>query len=167
MYPARPDNRKQKIAATLVVIVAVALLGSTVKAYNDRQKSPVVSVSSPPPAAQAQASAGSDGSQNPSSSSAFKDGSYTASANYLVPTGQENIQVTLTVKGGAVTSSQIQNSETNPESAQFQEYFASQYKSQVIGKSLSGLQIAYIAGASDTCQAFNSAVKNIQNQAQA
>lgn len=170
MYPTEPNNTNQKIITSLVIIAAVALLSLGIKGYNNNQKSPVIAVSSPSSSpislATPATSSNTPASTNPAAPS-YKDGTYNATAYYYVPHGEESIGVTITVANGIVTNSSVQNSETNPESAQFQLYFTSQYKSQVVGKSLKGLQISYVAGASDTSQGFNAALVRIQSQAQA
>lgn len=99
-------------------------------------------------------------------SSSYKDGTYTASSSYYVPHGQESIQVTLTLKNGVVTDSSVTNSETNYESASYQEGFAQEYKSYVVGKNIKDVQLSYVAGASDTTNGFNDAVNSIMSQAQ-
>lgn len=98
--------------------------------------------------------------------SSYKDGTYSASSSYYVPHGQESIQVTLTLKNGVVTDSSVTNSETNYESASYQEGFAQEYKSYVIGKNIKDVQLSYVAGASDTTNGFNDAVNSIMSQAQ-
>jgi uncharacterized protein with FMN-binding domain len=111
-----------------------------------------------------------DPSNTNSSSAAtgsYKDGTYTATSNYQVPHGSESIKVNLTLKGGVVTSSSVQNSENNFDSAQFQEGFAATYQSYVVGKKISGLQLGAISGASDTTAGFNEALSQIASQAQA
>ncbi len=113
------------------------------------------------------ASGTSGGTGSTSTSSGYKNGTYQATATYFVPHGQESIQVTLTIKNNAIAAASIQNSETDPTSADFQQSFATEYQSQVVGRSLSGLQIDVVAGASDTTQGFNEAVNQIASQAKA
>ena len=79
----------------------------------------------------------------------------------------ESIQVNLTLKNGVVTDVSIQNSESDRESAAYQQDFASAYKSYVVGKQISGLRLGNVAGASDTTQGFDDAVSKIATQAQA
>lgn len=100
-------------------------------------------------------------------SSGYKNGTYTASSDYYVPHGYESIAVSLTVNNGTVSDVSIQNSENNGTSAFFQENFSGVYKSQVVGRKLSGLQISDVSGASDTTRAFNTALNQIENQVQA
>lgn len=174
MFPNKPGNTRSKAVATVMVLLAVVLVTFGVKAYEKRQKSATSLTTAPstnttltPTDTTASAPTDTQQSSSPTTTSSFKDGAYTASSDYYVPHGAENISVTLSIKNGVVTNSSISNSETNPESAQFQEDFASQYKSYVVGKSISGLRLSYVAGASDTAQGFNDAVQQIQTQAQA
>lgn len=101
------------------------------------------------------------------STSAYKDGSYAFTSQYFVPHGSEAIQVDVTLQSGVISDVSVQNSENDFDSARYQEDFASVYKSYVVGKKLSGLQLSIIAGASDTTQAFINALSHIAAQAQA
>lgn len=101
------------------------------------------------------------------SSGNYKDGTYTATSNYEVPHGEEEIKVNLTISSGTITAVSVANSENDHDSAFYQEEFFAEYKSSVIGKKISGLQISTIAGASDTTQGFNDALNQIASQAQA
>lgn len=106
-------------------------------------------------------------SSSSSISSGYKDGTYSATSDYYVPHGDEEIQVSLTLKDGVVTGASIQNSESDRESVGYQKDFASAYKSYVVGKKISGLRLSVISGASDTTQGFNDAVSQIASKAQA
>jgi uncharacterized protein with FMN-binding domain len=178
MSPQKPNNTKLKVTSAVVVIVAVVMLtiASTITKAQQSTQSAIISTpttSSPTSttststAAPATTSSQSSSTTSASTSSGYKDGTYTATSDYYVPHGYEEIQVSLTLKNGIITDSSIQNSEGNGESAQYQEAFASRYKSYVTGKSISGLNLSYVAGASDTTQGFNDAVSQIQNQAKA
>ena len=103
----------------------------------------------------------------PVQSSGYTDGSFNASSDYYVPSGNETIKVTLTLRSGVVADAQIGNSASDRESARYQQDFASVYKSYVVGKKISNLRIGVIAGASDTSQGFNDALSKIAAKAQA
>lgn len=176
MYPSRPSNTKQKALAGTVVVASIVLITGGVHAYEHRkvsQSDTTVQVSSASTPSHAPAiptptpTDTSSSSMPTATSSGYKDGTYTASSDYFVPDGDESIKVTLTVKGGVVTDSQIANSESDPESASYQEDFASSYKGYVVGKKLNTIQLSYVAGASDTTQGFNNALTKIESQAQA
>lgn len=173
MYPTKPNNTNQKVAAGTIVLVVIALLAVGVTVYNGEHQGGTATRSIPTTTTATSTPQAATANNTPSNSSAgssqsnYKDGTYTASSDYYVPHGSETIQITLTIKNGVVSDSQIQNSEGDRESAQFQEDFALEYKSQVVGKNISGLQLSYVAGASDTTQGFNDAVAKIRSQAQA
>lgn len=168
MYPSSPNHNMQKTIASIVVLIAVALVAIGARAYDKKgsvaanmptQNTPIVSTESTGSNSNSQV-------EGTSNSSEYKDGTYSAKANYFVPHGYESITVTLSVKNGVVTSSSIQNSQSDPESARFQQDFSAQYKTYVIGKNIKGLNLPYMAGASDTAQGFDNALHQIQNQAQ-
>ncbi len=102
-----------------------------------------------------------------SASSGFKDGTFTATSDYYVPHGQEQIRVDLTLKDGTITDAAIQNSASNSDSSFFQQDFADAYKSYVVGKKISDLRMQVIAGASETSQGFKDALSQIANEAKA
>jgi uncharacterized protein with FMN-binding domain len=161
------NNRsKQKIIASFIVIMAVVIVTFGVKWHNKHELSET-GASTPTSVSASTQSTPTTSTSSTSTSASYKDGTYTAHAEYYVPHGSEDISVTLTLKDGVVTASNIKNSESDPESAQFQEDFASSYKSYVVGKNINGLNISFIAGASETSQGFNDALRQIANQAKA
>lgn len=178
MYPGKPNNTKQKAVASVLTLLAMVVISGSVSAYDHKNQTsqqaavnkPVVIATSGSTAdTPAQSTSGrmmSNGSMGPSASG-YKDGTYSAGSDYYVPNGSESIKVTLTLKGGVVTGSQVQNSENDRESVFYQEEFASQYKSYVVGKNIAHIHLSYVAGASDTNQAFNDALDQIKSQAQA
>lgn len=170
MYSPESSNSAQKTVATLIIIVAVIFISVSVKAYDNKSKTSTT-LTTPKTIASNTAQAintnSAPNSTAAASTSGYKDGTYSASADYYVPHGSESIAVSLTIKGGVVTDSSVQNSESNPESAAFQEDFTAIYKDFVIGKNVSKLRLTYVAGASDTTNGFNYALRQIQNQAKA
>ena len=133
-----------------------ATAGSSVQASNTTATTSSPSSTSTAPAA-----------STSSTSSTYKDGTYSADAQYYVPHGYEDIQVTLTIASGVVTNSSIVNSESNRDSQGYQQDFASEYRSSVVGKSIADIKLSYVAGASDTTSGFNDAVSQIRAKAQA
>lgn len=160
MQPALNNGRKKVVAGSLISLIVIALIAAIahyeVRARNAARSASTNTAIQTPAATPATSSAGS-----------YKDGTYSASSSYYVPHGGESIKVTLMLKNGVIADSSIVNSENNPESAQFQEQFASEYKSSVVGKNISSVQLSYVAGASDTTQAFDDALQQIMNQAHA
>lgn len=171
------QHSKKKLVAiilSLVVIAGFVVFADHVKAKTAAAAGTLAQSSSSAPSSTPSMSASTDSttatntsSPAASSTSSYKDGTYSASSSYYVPHGNESIQVSLTLKDGVITSSSIRNSEGDPESAQYQQDFASSYKSYVVGKKISGLQLGILAGASDTTQGFDNALSQIASEAQA
>ncbi len=173
----QPDVRYKsniKLITTVISIIVVAgvvLLADHLKAkkintVSSSSQIASVPVSQPTATIDNSPSASSNNS-SPATTSTYKDGTYNASSDYYVPHGNENIKVSLTLKNGVITNTSITNSEGNDDSARFQEDFASVYKQYVVGKSITGLKLGAISGASDTVQGFNDAVNQIITKAQA
>lgn len=160
-FEQQSSVKKKVVAGSIIGLIVVALLAAIV-VYEAKKSDSAVNTTNT-----TAASANNNSTSTVPAGTTFKDGMYSASSTYYVPHGSESIDVTLTVKDNVVTDSQIQNSEDNPESAQYQEEFASQYRSDVVGKNLGSIQISYIAGASDTTQGFDDALQSIVNQAKA
>lgn len=101
------------------------------------------------------------------SSSGYKNGNYTATSYYFVPHSQQAIRVNLQLTNGVIKDVSIQNTESDPVSASYQQGFASTYKSYVAGQKIDQLNLGTISGASDTTQGFDDAINQIIAQAQA
>jgi uncharacterized protein with FMN-binding domain len=168
---------KRKLAATVLAVMVIA--GSVVFAdalksgkFSDEIAEHTATFTSSPTSSQTTATpvattATTTTTSTSSGVSGYKDGTYTASSGYYVPSGNESIQVSLTLSGGTITNVSIVNSEGDRDSAAFQRDFTASYKSYVVGKKISSLQLGVIAGASDTTQGFNDALSQIASQAQA
>lgn len=157
MYSDTSSNSPQKMIASIVVLTAVAIIAFGLKPSPAKQTAQAAASNTMPTT--------TNGAVGSGAASAYRDGVYTASANYYVPHGDESIKVTLALQNGVVTSSSIQNSQGNPVSASFQLGFAASYKSYVLGKDISSLELSYVSGASDTTQGFDNALAQIRTQA--
>ena len=176
---------KMKLAATIVALIVIAgvvvftdtikpksnSVAATILTTTDTQAPQSIADSS---AGQSSAvSSGSASGSTPaattssSNASGYKNGTFSATADYHVPDGSETIEVSLTIKSGIVMNASVQNSEYDPTSAQYQESFVSVYKSSVVGQKIRNLQLSVIGGASDTTQGFNDALSQITSKAQA
>jgi hypothetical protein len=90
---------------------------------------------------------------------------YTARGEYLTPARTEHIiDVTLTLENGIVTDADIIYDEGNGFSNPHQQRFDGAYKAQVIGKSLSQINLSRVGGASVTSRSFNVVVTAIKAQ---
>lgn len=102
----------------------------------------------------------------PTTTSAYKDGTYSATGSYTSPGGQEEVNVSLTIKNDVITDSTFAANSPRPISARFQQTVSDKYKPMVIGKKLADLKLGAISGSSLTPIGFNDAVAKIRVQAQ-
>lgn len=168
MQSTYQKQSKVKLVTTIVAIIVIAgvvVIADHLKS-NDKTKDSVASTGNTTQSAQPTSNTNtSTQTTAPASASSFKDGTYTTSKQYFVPAGNETIKVTVTIKDGTITASSIENSESDRESADYQQEFAAGYKKFVIGKKIDGLKIGSISGASDTTDGFNEALAEIASQA--
>lgn len=97
--------------------------------------------------------------------SAYKDGTYTAAGAYASPGGPESIDVTLTLKGGIVTSASVVGHATLGKSKGYQDLFAQGFTELVVGKSIDSVSLSVVNGSSLTGRGFNDAVAKMKAQA--
>ncbi len=101
------------------------------------------------------------------STSVLKDGTYSATGSYQTPGGQESIGVTVTLADGTITNASVTQKGKTGEAQEFQAAFVSGFKSQVVGKKITDISLSRVAGSSLTPNGFNSAIDDIEKQAQA
>jgi uncharacterized protein with FMN-binding domain len=174
MLTTHEQHSRAKLLATVLsvlVIAGVVVFANHIKSKPTATQTLVTTTTkSSSSATSANSNSTSSATNSDNSSSAtdtYADGTYTATSDYFVPSGQQSIEVKLTLSGDTITAASIQNSESDPTSSMFQQDFASQYKSYVIGQKISSLQLSVIAGASDTTQGFTNAVSQIETKAKA
>ena len=95
----------------------------------------------------------------------YKDGTYSATGDYMSPGGPDSLSVTLTLKNGLVTDVNAEKGANDPRSSRYQDRFLSGYKAYVIGKSIDTLHLDSVSGSSLTPEGFNDAVNKIKTQA--
>ena len=118
---------RARLAATIISVIVIA--GIVVLADHLKSKGAAVSgtttqntqtaVSSNSGITTPNAPTSSTGTTGSTASNSTTDGTYNASSNYLVPDGDQSIQVSVTLKDGVVTGASVQNSESDPTSASF------------------------------------------------
>ncbi|MCC9203529.1 FMN-binding protein [Arthrobacter sp. zg-Y769] len=121
------------------------------------------------PAESAPASApASSGAASPDAagSGSYTDGEYSGTGSYIPPSGtSEDVDVTLHLEGSVVTELEVETSQKNPTSKQYQREFTSNVKEQVVGKNLDELDVDKVAGSSLTSEGFNRALDAIRSEA--
>ena len=110
----------------------------------------------------------SENSAAPAQESAYVEGSYTQTANYMTPAGQETVGVTLTLDGeGIIQSVSVQNLAKDDTSQFYVGKFTEGISAVVVGKDIDSLgTIGAVNGSSLTPNAFNTAALAIRTEAQ-
>jgi uncharacterized protein with FMN-binding domain len=157
------ERKKKKLIATFTVLAVVAIMVLGIQAFS--KPTAEVAGSETSDVASSQQSAADTGAAD--DSSGYKNGTYTATGSYNSPGGVQEVEVTLTLRDGAVTGSKVESGATDREAAEYQNEFIGGYKSFVTGKSIDDLNLSKISGSSLTPQGFNDAVEQIKDQAQA
>jgi uncharacterized protein with FMN-binding domain len=95
----------------------------------------------------------------------YRDGSYTATASYLAPSGTERIDVELLLRDDVITSVTVTPHAYDRNAARFQEQFVGQIVDAVLGEDIDKLAVQRVAGSSLTSGGFNTALAEIKTQA--
>ena len=97
----------------------------------------------------------------------YKNGTYSASGTYQSPGGNESINVSVTLKDGAITDTSATTQAASGTSQQYQSEFVNNYKTLVVGKSINDVNLSRVAGSSLTSGGFNQAIEQIKADARA
>lgn len=104
----------------------------------------------------------------PVKKSVYKDGTYTAVGNYNSPGGDDQIQVTVTLKNDIITDATVTSLVAmGGPSKLFQNQFIAGFKQQVIGKNIADVRLTKVSGSSLTPLGWNDAIAKIEGQAKA
>lgn len=112
----------------------------------------------------ADGSANTDGGSSDTSAS-YADGTYSATGGYTAPSGQEEVEVELTLADDIVTAVTVTPTATDRQAVGFQTQFAEGIADVVVGKDIDELDVSRVAGSSLTSGGFNAAVDDIKSQA--
>lgn len=171
MESSNTSPNKAIVAVIVVALIAIAataviVMSSGKDTSTAADSSQTASQSS---SAQTQSTTGTTTNTTvPANSSAtFKDGTYTATSRYDTPGGGASIGVSVTLKGSTITDATLTQGAPDREAQEFQDRFASGYKSLVVGKKITDVSLTRVAGSSLTPIGFNNALQDIENQAKA
>lgn len=158
MQPARKIN---PAIATLIVIVLVGIVAAVVFVVRNQSEESAVTET---------VQTETESTNTPSDSNtvaSYKDGTYTENGTYISPGGRESIEVTITVANDIITDATVKGSATSGEAKEYQDDFASGYKTLVVGKDIDEVSLSRVAGSSLTSNGFNAALELIKTDAQA
>lgn len=149
------------LAATAVLLAGCSSITSTDTAGTMSSSSAKARTRVPAP------SAVSSSSEPKAAAKVYKDGTYSATGNYLSPAGNDEIQVSLTLKNGVITAATYEGMAKMGKSKDFQAKFGAGYETAVVGKSIDSLSLGVINGSSLTPKGFMDAVAKIKAEAKA
>lgn len=159
----QPKKLSPAIAA-IIVIVLIGIAATAVIVINNTNSSSNTetsdSTTSPTPT-----TSPSSNPDSASSTSNYKDGTYSATGSYSTPGGQESIELTVTLVGGVITSTSLVENAKSGEAEEYQADFASGYKPLVVGKKVDEVSLSRVAGSSLTSNGFNRALETIKSDA--
>ncbi len=165
---AEDNNGRGKqiaISAGIVVVIALTIIG--VVAFSNKKSDTTASTTSTNQAATSTAS-DSTTTATTATTGSFKAGTYEATGSYTNPGGSSDINISVTIDGtGTITATEATEGTSNRESQEYQQKFISGYKSQVVGKKITDVQLSRVSGSSLTSKGFNDAIAQIEKKAQA
>lgn len=97
--------------------------------------------------------------------SQYKNGTYSAVGDYRSPEGPETIGIKLTVKNNLIVDAVATLQARDKKSVKYQELFINNFKTLVVGKKLSEVNLSKVSGSSLTPKGFNEAVVEIRGEA--
>ncbi len=164
-------NQKKKLnpaVAALIVIVLVGIVASAAIVINNANKSAETSpATNQTTQTNNDTSGGGTSGSGSTDTSTYKDGTYNATGSYVSPGGRESIGLTVTIKDGVITDTQLQKNATDRDAKEYQKLFADNYKTLVVGKSVDEVSLSRVAGSSLTSLGFNNALTQIKEDAKA
>ncbi|MBG6216679.1 uncharacterized protein with FMN-binding domain [Arthrobacter sp. CAN_A6] len=159
--------------AVLTALAAVSLLGAagcagSSDAAQDAPEAGEGTATTAPAAAEPSAAAGGTAAATPGNAASdqkYEDGTYTQVGTYVSPGGPEEIGITLTLEGDAVTGAEAEPMPSNPTTEMYQGRFASGIQEEIAGKKLDDLEVDKVAGSSLSSGGFSEAVEKIKSEA--
>ena len=165
------DNQTQETTSdgsskfVLPVVIAALIVFAAVGFYLYQQNSASSAASIAPAASSAPQAM--EATETAATDSAYKNGTYSVTGEYLTPGGQRTIDVELTLTDGAITEIEVTPKATDATSQRFQGEFAEGYKPMVIGKSIDEIELTKVSGSSLTPKGFEDALEKIKAEAKA
>lgn len=96
----------------------------------------------------------------------YRNGKYSAKGAYQSPAQMEEVEVTLTITDGVITSGEFISKATHPTSKKLQGMFAEGFEEAVVGKNIDEVNLTVVNGSSLTPKGFMDALSKIKTQAQ-
>jgi len=98
-------------------------------------------------------------------SSQYADGTYSAVGYYFEPEGQEQVNVSVTLKNGVVIASTFSGTPTDSTAQRMMMQFDAGYQNYVVGQPIDQINLSVVNGSSLTPMGFMDALQKIKSQA--
>jgi hypothetical protein len=95
----------------------------------------------------------------------YKDGTYSATGNYVSPNGPESIDITLVLKDDVIISTTFKSNATHAVSMKMQGLFSQGFNTLVVGKNIDEVSLTVVNGSSLTPKGFMDALSKIKLEA--
>lgn len=167
----RPTVAKRGSRVVLTATASLAAVGGTLAGCaSSTEAADTAPAASATQVATAEASATEAATGSTSAASGtgeYTDGTYTAEGSYVSPSGEQSVEVTLTIEEDAVSDVEVVPQAVDPQSEGYQEKFVSGIEQEVVGVPIDELAVDKVAGSSLTSGGFNQALELIKAQAAA
>ena len=97
----------------------------------------------------------------------YTDGTYTESGDYTAPSGQETVEVTVTIADNTISTITVTGDATDPQAKLHQGEFIAGISDEVVGVNIDELNVHKVGGSSLTSSGFNVAIAAIKADAAA
>ena len=142
-------QKKHALAAFAALSLATTLAGCTAAAENT-------------------STGGSDsGDSTTTTSGDYTDGTYTESGSYQAPSGEETVEVTVTLADNKITDVKVVGEASDPQAKRHQGEFSDGIAGEVVGKNIDEIKVDKVGGSSLTSGGFNEAIDAIKADAAA
>jgi uncharacterized protein with FMN-binding domain len=161
-------SNKKRVLTGIVAVAMLALLAGGAFALKGKEQTASAAQpgNSSGQSSQAMAQASEPSATAPASST-YRNGTYTATGDYVSPGGNEHITVTVTLSSDKITAASVAPQPATSTSRQYQGMFASNFKQFVVGKDADEVSLSRVSGSSLTSRGFNDALDQIKQQAKA
>ena len=151
--------------AALIVIVLIGVVASVVITVQNNQDAAKNEATTQPAQTTQNTDTQQPATSGSSDTSTYKDGTYSATGSYATPGGMESIKLTVTIKNGIITNTELGQNATDRDAKQYQSAFAGGYADLVVGKNVNEVSLSRVAGSSLTSNGFNRALDSIKEDA--
>ncbi len=161
------DTPKQpnKALIAIVVVALLAIVAAAIIFLSNKKESPTSTTNTA--STNTSQTPASSNSANTASSASYKDGTYKAEGSYQSPGGTETVELTVELKDGVITSTNLTSDPSTRDAEDYQQRFISGYKSLVVGKKIDEVSLSRVSGSSLTSGGFNRALERIKSDAKA